>query len=413
MNVRARITRRPGLLRSGGPPQGAGAAADPGTDSPTVPAIGAKHHLLNTCRAVRSTLAPRLRQLARPRESAESEPSASRPGIAFWNPTAVAQHERAVHRFGVDATGRMLGVIAGGPLLALLLSAFAPVAPVHAQELEPRAYLPAPVGLNLLVAADSVSTGDLSFDPSVPITNGHANLNAAVAGYYRTLDFFGRSANAGIVVPYVRGDLNGLLLGQPVSAHRSAFGDPKFRLAVNLYGAPAMTPRQYAAFREETIVGASLNVVPPLGAYDSTKLINVGSNRWAFKPEIGATHAMGHWRLEADVGGWFFTDNTNFWNGKLRQQDPIGSLQLHVIYTFLPMLWLAVDGNYYTGGRTTIDGKENFDLQKNSRVGVTLALPAGRSQTIKIAYSVGARTTIGNNFQTVGISYQYAWMNRR
>jgi hypothetical protein len=83
-----------------------------------------------------------------------------------------------------------------------------------------------------------------------------------------------------------------------------------------------------------------------------------------------------------------------------------------VIYTFHPMLWLAVDGNYYTGGRTTIDGKENFDLQKNSRVGVTLALPAGRSQSIKISYSVGARTTIGGDFQTVGVSYQYAWADR-
>jgi hypothetical protein len=413
MNVCVRITERPRPPRSAGPGSGTGAAANPGTGSLAVPAIPARRHRLKAFRTMRNTLAPRPRHLARPRVHAAAEPNDSRPGAAVRNLIPVAQDERAVGRFGVDAMGRLLRVIAGGPVLALLLSAFAPVAPVHAQELEPRAYLPAPVGLNLLVAADSISTGDLSFDPSVPITNGHANLNAAVAGYYRTIDFFGRSANAGIAVPYVRGDLNGLLVGQPVSAHRSAFGDPKLRLAVNLYGAPAMTPREYAAFREETIVGASLNIVPPLGAYDSTKLINVGSNRWAFKPEIGATHAMGHWRLEADIGGWFFTDNTNFWNGKLRQQDPIGSLQLHVIYTFLPMLWLAVDGNYYTGGRTTIDGKENLDLQKNSRVGVTLALPITRQQSIKIAYSAGARTTIGGDFQTVGVSYQYAWMDRR
>ena len=411
MIVRVRIIQNAAPPRSGGPGQGAGMAAVPGADSLAVSETGTVRPLLNAFRAMRGRMATRPRRLARPGIWAEARWNESRAGVALGKPIAVAQDERAGRRSGDDATGRRLRVVAGGPLLALLVAAIAPLTPVQAQELDPRAYYPAPVGLNLALVADNVSTGDVSFDPSLPVSQVHANLNTAAAGYFRTIDFFGRSANAGIIVPYVRGDVSGLYLDQPVAAHRSDFGDPKLRLAVNLYGAPAMTPKEFAAFHEDTIIGASLSVVPPLGSYDSTKLINVGANRWAFKPEVGATHAMGNWRLETDVGAWFFTDNSNFWNGKLRHQDPIGSLQLHVIYTFHPMLWIAVDGNYYTGGRTTINGKQNFDLQKNSRIGVTLALPITRQQSIKIAYSAGARTTVGGDFQPVGISYTYGGLD--
>ena len=76
-----------------------------------------------------------------------------------------------------------------------------------------------------------------------------------------------------------------------------------------------------------------------------------------------------------------FTDNTNFYGGKVRSQDPIGALQLHAIYTFRPRLWLALDGTYYTGGRTTINGTANYDLQQNSRVGLTLSVPLKRLQS--------------------------------
>ena len=296
----------------------------------------------------------------------------------------------------------------------VLASCLACVAiPARAQELEPRAYSPSPVGLNIGIVADSVSTGDVAFDPSIPIQSGRANLNVSAVGYVRTLGILGHSANIGLSVPYVHGNLDGLYLGQYVEAHRSAFGDPRFRFAVNLYGAPAMSPREFATYHQDTIVGASLVVAAPLGAYDSTKLVNVGSNRWAFKPEVGMSRATGHWILEGDVGAWFFTDNTDFYGGKDRAQAPIGSLQLHAIYTIRPLMWIAVDGTYYTGGRTTINGAQNYDLQQNSRVGVTFALPIARLQSIKIAYSRGARTTIGGDFQTIGIAYQFIWADRR
>ncbi len=166
------------------------------------------------------------------------------------------------------------------------------------------------------------------------------------------------------------------------------------------------------AYHPQTIVGLSLIVVAPLGYYDDTKLINIGSNRWSFKPEVGVSRTRGSWTLEADVGAWFFTDNTDFVRGKVRSQEPVGAVQLHATYIIKPHMWLSLDGTYYTGGRTTINGQQNFDLQKNSRVGLTLALPLTAWQSLKIAYSRGARTSIGGDFDTLGVSYQYVWLDR-
>jgi Putative MetA-pathway of phenol degradation len=295
---------------------------------------------------------------------------------------------------------------------ALLSMSLLPVAIVRAQQLTPNAYAPSPTGTNVAIVADNYSRGDVALDPSLPVQDLHATINTASVGYARAFGFLDRYANFGFGLPYVHGDVNGLYLGQYQTVHRTGFGDPQLRMAVNLYGAPALTPRQFATYTPQTIVGLSLIVVAPLGQYYNTKLINIGSNRWSFKPEVGISNTSGPWTLEADVGGWFFTDNTDFAGGKVRSQEPIGALQLHATYTIKPHMWVAIDGTYYTGGRTTINGQQNYDLQKNSRVGVTFALPLGRQQSLKFAYSRGARTTIGGDFDTVGVSYQYVWFDR-
>ena len=273
---------------------------------------------------------------------------------------------------------------------ALVLCLCLPMARVHAQELTPNAYSPAPTGANLLILTDNFSSGSISLDPSVPITDVHANINTALVGYGRTLGVYGHYTNIGIVVPYVQGELSGVIGGVQQSVNRTAIGDPRLRLAINVYGAPALTPREFASYRPHTIVGLSLVVQPPWGAYDSTKLLNIGSNRWAFKPEVGVSQTRGPWTFEGDLAAIFFTDNHNFYNGGERTQEAIGSLQLHAIYTFRPRLWLAIDGTYYTGGRTTVNRQANFDLQQNSRLGITLSTPCGRAQSLKFAYSHGA-----------------------
>ena len=278
-----------------------------------------------------------------------------------------------------------------------------------AQELEPGAYWPIPTGLNIVTVVNNFNWGDLAFDPSAPIDEGSAAINTTALAFTRAFSLAGRSANAGVVLPVVGGHLEGLYLGEPAEVGRFGLGDPRLRLAVNLYGAPAMTPRVFATYRQGTILGVSVTVAPPLGQYDPAKLINLGTNRWSFKPEIGVSGAIGRWVVEMMAGVWLFTDNTDFLGGRTRSQDPIAAAQVHVTYKFKPSMWLAGDVNYFTGGQTTIGGKLNLDLQRNSRVGATFSTALDRRQAIRISASRGAYTTIGADFISIAASYSYAW----
>jgi hypothetical protein len=178
---------------------------------------------------------------------------------------------------------------------------------------------------------------------------------------------------------------------------------------MNLYGAPAMTLKEFASYRQRTIVGVSVTMAPPLGQYDSTKLINLGTNRWSVRPELGVSRAYGRWVVEAMAGVWFFTDNTDFVGGRTREQDPIAATQVHVTFKFTRSMWLAADANYFTGGQTTIGGKQNLDFQRNSRIGATFSSALDRRQAIRMSVSRGAYTTIGADFISIAVGYNYAW----
>ena len=283
---------------------------------------------------------------------------------------------------------------------------------VDAQELNPAAYTPAPTGVNVVTVTSTYNNGDLAFDPSGPIDDASASITVSTLAYYRTLDVAGRSANLGLIMPYVVGDLEGLYLGQPAAVHRSGLGDVNLRFAVNLYGAPAMTPKEFQSYRPRTLIGASLIVRGPTGQYDSAKLINIGTNRWGFKPEVGVVHVMGRWAVDAYLGGWFFTDNTDFVGGLTREQDPILSTQAHVRRAFSRKVWAALVVNFWWGGDTTVGGLTNDDRQQNSRVGLTCVFRLSARHSLRVAASRGAFTRIGGDFDSIGLSYSYSWMGK-
>ena len=280
---------------------------------------------------------------------------------------------------------------------------------VMGQQLEPRAYSVSPVGTNIVVVGYGRSSGDLSFDPSLPVTDASATINASYAGYFRSIDFFGRSASVSGVLPYAWGNLKGNVDGQFQQVRRSGLSDPSVRFAVNLRGAPAMNLKEFSAYRQKTIVGASVVVVAPLGQYDPAKLINLGANRWAFKPEIGVSRAVNpQLFLDFYLGAWLFTPNNNF-QGRTRTQAPIASSQFHLSYNVQPRMWVAFDATFYAGGRTSVNGIQRDDLQRNSRIGGTLSFKLDRRQSLKFHYSRGAITNIGADFQSFSVAYQYLW----
>jgi hypothetical protein len=291
-------------------------------------------------------------------------------------------------------------------LAAVLVAA---AVPAFAQEMEPRAYAPSPTGMSFAIASITQSSGGVAVDPTLPLENVDATLNAVSLGYMQTFGLLGRLASVGMFVPYAWGTISGDVFEERREVHRSGPADMRVRMSVNLLGGPAQDRQTFAASKRGTSLGASLTLAMPTGEYESAQLVNLGSNRWSVKPEIGLYQPWGPWSFELAAGAWLFTNNDEFYGGVRREQDPVTTVQAHVGYTFRRSLWVAANLNYYRGGQTTIDGERKADLQTSSRLGVTASIPIAAGHSIKLTWSDGATTRIGADFTTYGLMWQHAW----
>jgi hypothetical protein len=291
---------------------------------------------------------------------------------------------------------------------------------ICAQDLAPRAYVITPTHSNAVVIVNSFFTGDLSFDGTVPITDASAKADVSIISLYHSLSILNRTASLTAALPYGVGNFHGTVMDTETNVYRSGLMDSAYRFSINLMGGRAMDAPRFRLWHQKTILGASLKVVAPTGQYDSSKLINWGSNRWGFKPELGLSRRNGHWIVDAYGGTWFYTLNPVFFSQNqyypgIRQQKqaPIGAFEGHLSYDIKPRFWASVDGNFWIGGRTSLNGVENpATEQKSSRIGATVSLPVSKHQSFKASYSNGAYVKYGGNFQNVSIAWQYSWLGR-
>jgi hypothetical protein len=289
-----------------------------------------------------------------------------------------------------------------------------------AQDLAPRAYLITPIHSNAITLTYSLNDGGILFDGSVPITDATARVNLAVFSYTHALSFFGRTSNFTSSLPYAIGNFQGSIGSTQRSRYRSGLMVSSFRFSVNLKGGPAMDLAEFRQWRQKNLLGVSIRVLPPTGQYDPTKVINFGTNRWAFKPELGYSRRWGHWILDAYGGAWLYTTNPDYlligrFASKTNRQSqaPIGSFEGHLSYDLRRRLWISLDGNYWFGGRTSLNGVQNPNtFQKSSRVGVSGSIPLTARQSLKLSYSDGAYVRFGGNFKNVSVAWQYSWLGR-
>ena len=278
-----------------------------------------------------------------------------------------------------------------------------------AQELEPRVYLSTPVGSNVLIAAATRSSGDVIFDPTIPIEDADARVGALTLGYYRSFGFFGRSANLGGLMSFARGTVSGVVAGTPGRTERLGITDLPLRFTINLRGSPAMDTPTFVKRGLRPELGLSISTILPVGQYDPARFINIGNNRWAVKPELGLTVPVGpRWRFDAYGGVWLFADNPDFVSGR-REQEPLVTTQFHVSYNLTRRAWAAFNTTFYAGGKVSVDGRPNVLRQSNTRLGGTLSLPIGSRQAFRMSLARGAWVRVGSNFTTFGLAWNYAW----
>jgi hypothetical protein len=308
----------------------------------------------------------------------------------------------SVTRRGKEPRGRIH--VPWVALATLLLASTA-----AAQELEPRALVNAPIGMNFLVAASGYVYGNVLLDPALPLEDGRARLATLGIGYLRSVDLFGLGSKVGLVVPFATGEWEAVVAGADTSTTRTGGGDPILKLSVNFIGSPARTRSEFRDYRQSTVAGASLQIVVPLGQYDPDRLVNLGSNRWAIAPRLGISQVAGRWMLEGYAGAMLYTTNTNFYGGKILTQDPLFDVQAHAIYSIRGAdFWAAGSMGYGWGGRSTIDGTPK-DGVENVRLSALVRVPLARGHGLKMVYINGLQTRLGSDFDTFQLAYQYAW----
>lgn len=299
------------------------------------------------------------------------------------------------------------------PLLVTSLIALLAL-PTCAQDLSPRAYVITPTGFNAITLTWSYFNGGVNFNGAVPITGATGIYNISSFTYYRSFDFFGRSANIAASLPYAVGNFQGNLRQERRSVYRSGLLDFGARISVNLLGGPAMSPREFAKWKQKILLGVSLKIIAPTGQYDPTKLVNWGINRWAFKPEFGYSEQWGNWLLDAYAGAWFYTTNPASYSVPIplpQTEKPIGALEGHLSRNFKYGTWVSLDGNFWWGGVTSLSGITNLATQQTgSRIGATAAWRFSKHQSVKVSYSNGTYIRFGGNYQVVQAAWQYSWL---
>lgn len=288
------------------------------------------------------------------------------------------------------------------------------VLPCFALEPEPRKWNHLPMGTNFAGVGYAYTETDIFVDPVLLLEDVQMELHTWAGKYIRTFELFDKSARVDLKQAYQKGKWTGLLDGAPASTSRNGWSDTFLRLAVNLYGAPPLSGKEFAAYRSnvnvETIVGMALAVRLPTGEYMEDKLINLGENRFAFRPQLGVIHTRGKWTAEVTGEVAFYTDNDEFYNGNALEQKPLYIMHGHLIHRFRPGLWVGASAGYDYGGENTINGIDKDDKKQNIAWAFSFTYPISRYSGIKVAY-IGTRTqeSTGLDSDTLAASLSYLW----
>jgi hypothetical protein len=257
-----------------------------------------------------------------------------------------------------------------------IVGALLPALPCLAQDIEPRRWSHLPIGANFIGGAYLYSTGDITFNPVLRIEDGQFDLDTVALQYIHSFELFGKSARFDLTQAYQSGTWEGLLDGVPARVVREGFADTTIRFAMNLYGAPPLAGKEFAAYNAatecENIIGLGLLVRLPTGEYLEDKLINLGSNRYTITPQLGWVHNRGPWSVELSGSASFATENDEFFKGNTLEEE--------VYFT-----------GYGYGGESTVNGVASNDLKGNLGWALSMGIPLSRTMGIKLAY-IGTRT---------------------
>jgi hypothetical protein len=279
-----------------------------------------------------------------------------------------------------------------------------------AQFRDPHTYENTPVGINQLELAYAYAHANASIDPSLIVAGAEFNLNQGTIDYTRYFSFFRRVAWVEASIPVA--GLNGSVAGTNIHGSTTGAGDSSYELAMLLRGGPALSVDQFASYKQTTCVGVSLAITAPTGGYNANKVLNLSSNRWSFKPEIGISHPFGpeqKWEVDAYANAYFFTDNTSYHGVEILRQQPLPGLEGHISYSFTSNLWAALDTRYSFRGGTIVNGIDQNSEQRNFTLGSEVNLSLNSRNLLVFEFAKALVHQNGPASTGFALKYIYTW----
>jgi hypothetical protein len=267
-----------------------------------------------------------------------------------------------------------------------------------------------PVGTNQIELGYARVRADASIDASLVVEGARLTLNQALIDYTRYFGLFHRLMWVEAGVPYA--NLSGTITGTDISGSTTGTGDSSYQVGILLKGGPALSAAQFDEYKPATRLGLSLTTTAPTGSYDSNKLLNLGSDRWSFKPEFALSCPFGSeqkWQFDGYANIYFFTDNTSFHGREVLRQDPLSGVEGHLSYTFNDNLWLSLDSRYSFRGSTVVDGIGQNDAQRNFILGTEVSAAINSRNSLLFEF---AKALVHENAPAIvgfAVKYDYAW----
>jgi len=279
-----------------------------------------------------------------------------------------------------------------------------------AQFTDPRTYENLPVGINQLELSYSYVHANSSIDTSLIISGAHFDINQGTISYARYFGFLNRLMWVEASIPVA--GLGGSINGTKIQGSITGAGDSSYTLAMLLKGGPALSAAQFESYKPTTTLGVSLAVTAPTGLYHPNKILNLGSDRWAFKPEIALVHPFGpeqKWHFEAYANVYFYTDNISYHGREILRQQPLPGIEGHISYSFNDRLWASLDTRYSFRGTTFINGVTQNNAQQNFVIGCETNLSINPQNSLVFEF---AKAVVHNNGPALvgfSVKYDYTW----
>lgn len=279
-----------------------------------------------------------------------------------------------------------------------------------AQFTDAHTYDNTPVGLNQLELSYTFVHANASIDTSLIITGAKLNLNQGTISYTR---FFGLANHTAWVTAGVPlAGLSGAVAGTNIRGSITGAADSSYQVAALLKGGPALTVAQFEDYRPTTVLGVSLTVTAPTGLYHANKILNLGSDRWIFKPEFALSQPFGpeqKWQFDGYANAYFYTDNTSYHGREILRQDPLPGFEGHISYFFNDNLWASLDTRYSFRATTFVDGADQKNAQQNFILGSEMNVSINSRNSLLFEFAKALVHQNGPTLVGFSVKYNYAW----